>query len=177
MEDQRIVKTRQALYQALAGLLKEKEFERITVSDIIREAHVTWKTFYNHYQDKIELVQEYQAMLSREILALQSLHGTLDYDYFTDLFTLLEKKDALLSGLMSPRGSLAIQEIMKGTMSGYCRQRLSGGKEDAVLLKYQSVMTANAIFGVIQYWLTARPQLPPKEIAGIICRCVNLKPV
>jgi AcrR family transcriptional regulator len=78
MEDQRIVKTRQALYQALAGLLKEKEFERITVSDIIREAHVTRKTFYNHYQDKIELVQEYQAMLSREILALQSSHGTLD---------------------------------------------------------------------------------------------------
>jgi hypothetical protein len=31
-------------------------------------------------------------------------------------------------------------------------------------------MMANAIFGIIQYWLTARPQLSPQETAGIICR-------
>jgi len=170
MEDPRIIKTRQALFQALASLLKEKEFERITVSDIIREAHVTRKTFYNHYQDKIDMVQEYQAMLSKEILALQAAHNAFDYDYFVDLLTLLKKKEALLGGLMSAHGSAAIQEIIKGTMAEYCRSQMSGREEDAALLKYQSVMMANAVFGVIQYWLTARPQLSPQETAGIICR-------
>jgi AcrR family transcriptional regulator len=170
MEDPRIIKTRQALFRALACLLKEKEFERITVSDIIREAHVTRKTFYNHYQDKIDMVQEYQTMLSKEILALQAAHDAFDYDYFVDLLTLLGRKDALLSGLMSSHGSVAIQEIMKGTMAEYCLSRLGGREEDAALLKYQSIMMANAIFGIIQYWLTARPQLSPQETAGIICR-------
>ena len=170
MEDPRILKTKQALFQALARILREKEFERITVSDITREAQVTRKTFYNHYQDKIDMVQEYQTMLSQEILALQSAHADFDYEYFVDLLSLLKRKDALLSGLMSARGSVAIQEIMKGTMAEYCRRRLPDNQGDAVFLKYQSVMMANAIFGVIQYWLTTRPQLSPEETAGIICR-------
>lgn len=170
MEDLRVLKTRQALFQALARLLKEKEFERITVSDIIREAHVTRKTFYNHYQDKIDLVQKYQAGLSQEILALQSAHSAFDYAYFADLLTLLQKKGALLSGLLSARGSAAMQEILKGTMAEYCQQQLSGKEESAVFRRYQSVMMANAIFGVIQYWLTAKPQLSPQEAAGVLCR-------
>src|SRR5574344_656791 len=110
MVDPRIIKTRQALFKALARLLKEKDFERITVSEIIREADITRKTFYNHYQDKIDLVQEYQTISSKEILALQSVHKTFDYDYFVELLTLLKSKGTLLSRLMSVHGSLAIQE-------------------------------------------------------------------
>jgi AcrR family transcriptional regulator len=170
MDDPRIRKTRQALFQALACLLQEKEFERITVSDIIREAHVTRKTFYNHYQDKIDMVQEYQALLSQEILALQAAHTALGYDYFVDLLTLLKRKGSLLRGLMSARGSPAVQEILKGTMAEYCRRQLAGGSETAVFQTYQSVMMANAIFGMVQYWLTAKPQLSPQEAAGILCR-------
>jgi len=170
MEDPRISKTKRALFQALARLLKEKEFERITVNDIVKEANVTRKTFYNHYQDKIDMVQEYQTTLSREILELQSAHGAFDYDYFVDLLTLLRKKDALLGGLMSAHGSAAIQEIMKGTMAEYCRRQLSVEKKDAVFVKYQSIMMANAIFGIIQYWLTAGPRTSPEETARIICR-------
>ena len=170
MEDPRILKTRQALFQALAGLLQEKEFERITVTDIIREAHVTRKTFYNHYQDKIDMVQEYQALLSRKILALQAVHSDFGYDYFVDLLTLLRREGALLSGLMSARGSLAVQEILKGTMAEFCRQQLPERSESAAFRRYQSVMTAGAIFGVLQYWLTSRPQLSPQEAAAILCR-------
>lgn len=170
MADSRIIKTKQALFRALACLLETEEFERITVSDIVREAHVTRKTFYNHYQDKIDMVQEYQTMLSKEILALQSAHNAFDYDYFADLLTLLEGKGALLSCLMSAHGSIAVQEIMKGTMAEYCLRQLPQKDESAVFLKYQSVLLANAIFGIIQYWLTARPQLSPQEAAGVICR-------
>jgi len=32
------------------------------------------------------------------------------------------------------------------------------------------IMTANAIFGVIQYWLSASPRTSPEETARIICR-------
>lgn len=170
MEDPRISKTKHALFRALACLLKEKEFERITVSDIIKKAHVTRKTFYNHYQDKIDMVQEYQTGLSEEILTLQSSHSTFDRSYFTDLLTLLQRKGSLLSGLMSAHGSVTIQEIMRGTMTEYCGRQLSAQNEDPLFMKYQSVMMANAIFGIIQYWLTTSPQTSPEETAGIICR-------
>jgi AcrR family transcriptional regulator len=170
MEDPRQLKTKNALFQALASLLKEKEFDRITVSDIAKEAHVTRKTFYNHYQDKIDMVEEYQRLLSEEILSLQTAHSAFDYAYFVDLFTLLNKKDALLGGLMSVRGSAALQEIMKGTMAEYCRKQLAHEEADPLFLKYQSVMMANAIFGVIQYWLSTGQKTSPEETARIVCR-------
>jgi AcrR family transcriptional regulator len=169
MKDPRTLKTERLLFQALARLLKEKEFDRITVSDIVKEAHVTRKTFYNHYQDKLDMVQEYQNALSERILTLQAAHAALDYDYFVDLFTLLQGKDTLLGGLLSVHGSAAVQEIIKGTMTEYCRKRIPDKNKDPLFLKYQSVMMANAIFGVVQYWLSAKPKTSPEKTARIVC--------
>lgn len=70
--DQRVEKTKRRLYAALATLLERQSFDRITVSDLVREAGVTRKTFYCHYQDKIDLVEQYQRELSEEILDLQA---------------------------------------------------------------------------------------------------------
>lgn len=103
--DQRIIKTKKALCNALGRLLQEKEFNRISVSDIVREAGITRKTFYNHYQDKIEMVQDYQMKLSEKIQEHIRCHEKIDREFFVDLFLLLGQQDALLTGLFSIHGS------------------------------------------------------------------------
>lgn len=168
MEDKRFLHTRQALYAALGRLLQEKAFDRITVTDIVKEAGLTRKTFYNHYQDKIDLVQDYQNLLSGEILALQQECGTLGREFFVKLFTLIGKKGGLLTGLFSFNGSSEIQQIMKGTMEKYCRSTLQGVLSDPDILEYQSVMMANVIFGLMQHWLMTGRKTTPEETADII---------
>lgn len=100
--------------------MQEKEFNRISVSDIVREAGITRKTFYNHYQDKIEMVQDYQMKLSKKIQEHIRCHEKIDREFFVDLFLLLGQQDALLTGLFSIHGSPMMQEIIKGTMNWYC---------------------------------------------------------
>jgi AcrR family transcriptional regulator len=54
--DRRVQRTRQIIRDALVALMLEKSYEKITVQDIIDRANVGRATFYNHYQDKDDLL-------------------------------------------------------------------------------------------------------------------------
>lgn len=58
MEDKRIAKTKQNLKQALVDLAAEKPFEQITVTELCKRAGTSRITFYAHYSDKYELLDE-----------------------------------------------------------------------------------------------------------------------
>ena len=49
-QDRRITKTRKAIYQAFLHLLNEKDYDIITVQEIIDRADVGRSTFYSHYE-------------------------------------------------------------------------------------------------------------------------------
>lgn len=169
MPDKRIIKTKEALYHALGSLLQEKNFYSISVSELVKVAHTTRKTFYNHYQDKIDLVQDYQFYLSTEIQKLQTKHHAFDQNFFTDLFNFLDKQDKLLTSLMSFNGSSELQSIMKGTIEQYCKINLKDYSIDSTVLEYQAILMSNTIFGVIQHWLITGKKNSPSEIAKIVC--------
>ncbi|MEU4313779.1 TetR/AcrR family transcriptional regulator [Nocardia sp. NPDC024068] len=54
--DRRVRRTRDALHAALIGLMMERAYDRITVSDVIERANIGRSTFYAHYRDKDELL-------------------------------------------------------------------------------------------------------------------------
>ncbi|WP_415855113.1 TetR/AcrR family transcriptional regulator [Sinomonas sp. G460-2] len=57
-EDRRIRRTRAALTQALLALMAERPYEAITVQDVIDRADVGRSTFYAHFSDKDDLLDE-----------------------------------------------------------------------------------------------------------------------
>ena len=56
--DRRIEKTKHALFEALVELMIEQGYEAISVADIAERANVGRSTFYAHYADKEDLLQE-----------------------------------------------------------------------------------------------------------------------
>lgn len=56
--DRRIERTRQQLRAAVLALAEEKDFSAITVHDLTRQASINRATFYQHYRDKDELIEE-----------------------------------------------------------------------------------------------------------------------
>lgn len=56
--DLRIVKSKVIIKESLLKLLLLKEIENITVSDIVLEAQISRVTFYNHYDNKNDLIEE-----------------------------------------------------------------------------------------------------------------------
>lgn len=62
-EDLRVKKTKQALNNAFAELIKEKPFEDISINELCNKAGVRRATFYKHFKDKYDFVTEYIGFL------------------------------------------------------------------------------------------------------------------
>src|SRR5262245_25010539 len=80
-EDLRVRRTRKALVQALIELTLEKGFSAITVQDLADRAMVNRATFYRHYLDKYDLLDQYmnevyELTASQEKLASGQTSGT-----------------------------------------------------------------------------------------------------
>ena len=64
--DKRVLKTKKNLKNTLIDMLEVYPFEKITVKAICEQSHTSRITFYTHYHDKYELVDD----LSEDMLAL-----------------------------------------------------------------------------------------------------------
>ncbi|EOL50880.1 TetR/AcrR family transcriptional regulator [Enterococcus caccae] len=56
--DRRILKSKQAIRTAFVNLLMERGFDEITIKDIAEQADIARKTFYLHYLDKYDLLEQ-----------------------------------------------------------------------------------------------------------------------
>ena len=56
--DRRILKTKKALFEAFDRLVVNKDYDRITISELAREADIDRKTFYLHYSSIDEMVDD-----------------------------------------------------------------------------------------------------------------------
>lgn len=68
--DLRVIRTQKSIYEAFFALLREKEFDKITVQDIADRAMINRNTFYLHYQDKQELLEKFCAQRLEHLDAL-----------------------------------------------------------------------------------------------------------
>jgi AcrR family transcriptional regulator len=70
VREQRVTRTRPALYAALLELLEEKLFEQVTVREITDRAGVGYATFFRRYPDKQALLHDVAAGEIRKLLAM-----------------------------------------------------------------------------------------------------------
>ena len=73
MKDRRVLRTKKAIQNAYLDLLKKKGTEKITISDIAREADIDRKTFYLHYDSTEDIIREYAEEKTKELLARLTL--------------------------------------------------------------------------------------------------------
>ena len=78
--DRRIQRTRQAILAAFTDLLAASSFEQIRIKDILDRANVGRATFYNHFESKEILLEEFSLALFQHIF-----EEGIAYQHFIDL--------------------------------------------------------------------------------------------
>ncbi len=68
--DLRVRRTRKLLWEALLDLIMEKDFETINIKELCDRAMVHRTTFYSHYQDKYDLLDQGMQAMYNEMTAL-----------------------------------------------------------------------------------------------------------
>ena len=102
MRDRRIARTRKAIQNAYLDLLRQKGTEKITISDIAREADIDRKTFYLHYNSTEDIIREFAEEKTRELLEkerkVQETLNSIKMKY---------GKNAVLKGMNLQKGATA----------------------------------------------------------------------
>lgn len=62
-----VVRSKKALLEALLSLIFEKEYEKITITDICKKADVVRKTFYNNFASKDDIMRYLISLMFKEL--------------------------------------------------------------------------------------------------------------
>lgn len=109
-------KTRNLIKKTFAELINEKkELNKITVTELVKRAGITRSTFYTHYDDIYEVVNDYQLetieLLVSDDKVLNSIQDI--YDYFDEIFECLKKNEEIYKMLLASNGSFIFLEELK----------------------------------------------------------------
>ena len=117
ISDERYSIADEAIYDAFFLILKEKELDKITVTDIIKKAGIVRSTFYNHFENIPAWINAIEDKTINEIFNLmESFHAENDHDicksYFLALCNYTMKNRYLADILKSPRGNNFFEKTM-----------------------------------------------------------------
>lgn len=90
-EDLRIIKTKASLYRGLMELMKKNTFESIKISDICSTSLINRSTFYDHFNDKFELLQSLINEMNYDLIDSLpvSCHNENIKEYYMDVIKVL----------------------------------------------------------------------------------------
>ena len=110
-QDRRITKTRKAIYAAFLQLLNQKNFETITVQEIIDLADVGRSTFYSHYESKELLLDELCRYLFHHLFEREESIST--EDYLAHLFLHFQKNQDHITSLLFSKNDYFLRQLQK----------------------------------------------------------------
>jgi len=176
--DPRIRRTRQLLHHALEKLLKEKDFDKISVQDIADTATVNRVTFYDHFPDKFALLECVVGTRFNELLSKRDVtfDGTCS-SALTGIVLAVCDYLAGTPGIESDRQRLMEPHLESAVIAVLRRLILDGLKKHPAdrPLSPEIVATAWswAVYGAAQEWVRTPDRPPSEEIVEPLVKLVS----
>ena len=177
VSDARIVRTREALREAMTALAEESPLDSITVRAIAARAGVGYATFFRHYPDKDALLADVADKLIREFLQrvaplLQERDRTAAARSMCDF--VLEHLAIYKALLAGGSGETVRAEMLRQTMTTMAATRRR--KPETPLDDFLLFHLVSAVLNQLAWWLRNLDGVNAAAMAEIIERTV-LTPV
>ena len=121
-KDRRVRKTKTQLENGLAGLLREKAINEITVTELTERVDINRSTFYLHYRDIYDMMESIENELVEKIEELiqarpVSPFGENSFPFIEDIFAILAENKAICAALLGPNGDIAFLHRIEAILS------------------------------------------------------------
>ena len=194
--DRRIRKTRRVIRQCLTELLKTKRIQDITVREISEKADINRGTFYLHYRDIFDLMEQIENELLEELEDVLNHFKASDLLsnpalVFTRVFQLVKENSDMVSILIGQNGDINFVNRLKDIVREKClkdwmelfRPGAGGGRQtsrssqntlldDSAFEAYYS-FTVTGCIGLVQYWLQTGLKETPEQLASLVEQIIS----
>lgn len=182
--DRRIIRTKVAIREALVSLIDEKGFDALSVKDITIRADINRGTFYLHYRDKFDLLEQTEAEIVQEVasiilqansLSLADFHRTQQpLPVMVKMFEYFKENALLVRAVFGIKGDIAFQIQLRKAIEKNLSQVgfFVGIKSENFLVpsEYLIAYVIAAHLGVVQIWLKKGCVETPEEMALILSK-------
>lgn len=190
--DRRIIRTKHMIQGAFTELLEEKGFDGITISNLTEKANINRGTFYLHYRDKYDLLEQSEMEIIKGIeeiateLLISNLKEVLSFaddqdpsPFIIRLFEYLLEHSKFVKVILGSKGDPSFQAKLKEMMRiNMLRNmgKLSIKSDMIVPAEYLIAYVCSTYLGVIQHWLESGMKESPRDISLILSRVMFLGP-
>ena len=172
--DRRILRTRDALGDALVALMQEEKFDDITVQQVLDRAGVGRATFYAHYRDKEDLfmsdVEDFFAMFSSALKRHKANPRRLAP--VMEFFTHVREARDFYASLKAAGKVNDVQALGRGFFARSIEERLqaAGVHAEPIQLAAQANALAGSMFSLLDWWIDKGMKTDPKELDELFHR-------
>ena len=174
-QDRRITKTRKAIYNAFLQLLNQKDYETITVQEIIDLADVGRSTFYSHYESKELLLDELCQKLFHHLF--ERAEHLSPQDYLAHIFQHFKKNQDHVTSLLFSKNDYFLRQLQKELEHHVYPMvaedlQVSYPKIPASYLKHFVVTN---FIETLTWWLKKGKSYTEKEVIGFYLDVIKMK--
>lgn len=170
--DRRVRKTKKALKDCLIQLLKTKKLQDITVREISEMADINRGTFYLHYKDVYDLVNQIENEFAEEFDSILQHYsaGELTENpslFFNEFYPFIQENRELITVLISNNGSLNFENRVKSIIGNQALKKwmnAQGSGASEYLAPFFSYMVSGCI-GLVHYWLESGMKETPQAMS------------
>ncbi len=174
--DKRELKTREALYDAFEECLKEKDYNEISVSDLLNKGSISRSTFYAHFRSKDDVLKALCNEIFEHVFApthtKESDHdfsSSSSFDYsrmITHVFYHFYDDRELISAILLSSGASIFLETLKEKslpLFTACIKSHTFYKDD-IPEDMQIHQLSESFVSLIRYWVEDGCKLSPEEL-------------
>lgn len=177
--DRRVARTRAALADALVTLIRRKDYDEITVGDILAEADVGRATFYAHFTSKDDLLRKSLDRL--RVLLVAAFEGSPNAPFPRDvswspsraLFEHVAMFADVQSALGTARGGAILRAALDEAIANFLRPVLPDDIEASMPRELVILDMVARITTVLRWWLEHRPEISARQAHDALERLVS----
>jgi len=168
--DQRSIRSSEMLYEGLANLMREQDFETITVTDLVQAAQVGRTTFYRNF-DLIEDIlwmkndQVFEGLVRYNQEYRKTYDGESPPHILKPLLRYFYLNSEIIELLILANRMDIFQKSFRGLIAPF--KSVVGALYDIEdeYVEYLIEINTGAVTNILTYWIKTGKQHPPDELA------------
>lgn len=176
--DRRVRKTKAQLRAGLAKLMQTKSINEITVKELVDEVDINRSTFYLHYTDIYNLLDNIEEELYEEILRVINEHpigfNENTFPFIADIFSILLKDKDVCRALLGSNGDISFLHRIEAIIAENSIKALEPIFPNAIEdIKYSFSFCLSGCVGIIKSWLLENNNESPEHMAKLTYNMVT----